>query len=177
MEAAPRHLERREVAGAVALVSGSPATGKSSLARRLAQASPRGVHFETDPFYEFVAHPIAPIRPESRAQNEAIAQAGYEVFADGVIGPWMLPHYLAELAPLGLAVDYLVLRAPLDVALARSHARDKDVPDEVVRAMHPKFAELGAYERHALDTGARDLEETLAEVARLRACGALRVSG
>ena len=174
--------------GGIALVSGSPATGKSTLARRLAQATPRGVHFEVDPFYEFVAHPIPPHRPESHAQNQAIAraaaraigafaEAGYEVFSDGVLLPWALPIYRSELAPLGVPIDYVVLRAPLDVALERSRARAKDVPDDVLRAMHPQFAALGAeYARHVLDPDGRDLDATIAELVARRARGELRLA-
>jgi chloramphenicol 3-O-phosphotransferase len=190
VEASPRHLERHEVApGAIALVSGSPATGKSVLARRLAQAHARGVHFEIDPFYEFMAHPIAPTRPESHAQNEAIAraaaraigafaQAGYEVFADGVILPWALPIYRAELVPLGVPIDYVLVRAQLEVALARSRARAKEVPDEVVRVMHPKFAALEAeYDRHVVHNDGRSLDATMAELLARRARGELRLFG
>jgi hypothetical protein len=147
------------------------------------------VHFEIDPFYEFVAHPIPPIRPESHGQYQAIAraaaraigafaEAGYEVYADGVVLPWALPIFRAELGPLGVPIDYVLVRAPLDVALERSRARAKEVPDEVLRAMHPQFAALaGDWSRHVLDNDGRDLDATMAELLARRARGELRLTG
>ena len=60
---------------AIAILSGCPGTGKTTLAVRLAEASERGVHLDTDRFYDFVLQPVSPILPESRAQNETVLAA------------------------------------------------------------------------------------------------------
>ncbi len=44
-----------------------------------------------------------------------------------------------------------------------------------VRHMHAAFADLGEFEAHAVDTSARSPDETLAEFARRRAAGELRL--
>jgi chloramphenicol 3-O-phosphotransferase len=144
------------------------------------------VHLDTDRFYDFVAQPVSPILPESRAQNEtvmaaaaraaaAFADGGYEVFVDGVIGPWLLPIWIHALGQSDVPVDYIVLRAPLEETLARANARGKRIPVEFVRHMHAQFATLGAFERHVVATDGRSPDETLAEIARRRASSELRL--
>lgn len=171
---------------AIVILSGCPGTGKTTLSRSLAESHARGIHLDTDRFYDFIAHLIPPVLPESRAQNETIASAAahaaaafaqgdYEVFVDGVIGPWLLPFWSPALSLARAPVDYVVLRAPLDETLRRSNARGKRVPDEVVRHMHAQLEDLGAFERHAVETAGRSPEQTLAEIARRRALGELRL--
>ncbi len=172
-------------AGSLLIVSGAPGTGKSSLAARLAAETPNAVQLRADVFFEFLVDPIAPVRPESQAQNEAVltavaraagayAQAGYAVFLDGVVGPWFLPLFRRELPDL--EIDYLVLRAPLATAIRRAVGRaETPAPEPVVRAMHPKFEALGALEPHALATGERSLEALASEVRARRADGTLRL--
>lgn len=170
----------------IAILSGCPGTGKTTLALRLAEASERGVHLDTDRFYDFVLQPVSPILPESRLQNEAVAaaasraaaafaEADYEVFVDGVIGPWLLPIWTRALRLSDVPVDYIVLRAPLDETLLRASSRSKRIPAEFVRHMHAQLAELGEFERHVVDTRGRTPDETLAEIARRRANGELRL--
>ena len=84
--------------GSLVTITGSPGAGKTTLAARLAKASSAGVHVHGDVFYTFLAHPIPPTQPESRDQNTAVirasmrvavtlAEAGYDVFLDGIFGP------------------------------------------------------------------------------------------
>ena len=171
---------------AIAILSGCPGTGKTTLALQLAESSARGVHLDTDRFYDFVAQPISPILPESRAQNEtvmaaaaraagAFAEGGYEVFVDGVIGPWLLPIWTRALPLSAVPVDYIVLRAPLEETLRRANARRKRIPVEFVRHMHAQLTTLGAFERHVVETSGLSPEQTLAEIARRRASGELRL--
>jgi len=167
----------------LAIVTGSPASGKTTLCRALAAASPDGLHLTTDRFYEFPAHPRDPTRPEAREQNAAVvaafcraaaafAESGYEVYVDGIVGPWMLPVAARELG--GLPVDYAVLRIDLDEAVRRAAARDGPESERAVRHMHRAFGDLGAYERHAIDAD-RPGAALADAFRRRRASGALRL--
>jgi cytidylate kinase len=139
----------------VAIVTGAPGTGKTSVAARLATAAPRGLHVPADVFYTFPVHPISPYRPAAQEQNTAIiaalartaetfASRAYDVFLDGIVGPWFLPVVVAELAPSGIALDYVVLRAPLDVVLRRVRGREEIASEIARRRERGDFALRGA---------------------------------
>lgn len=156
------------------------------MATTLAAQAPKSVLIESDLFYHFITDRILPIEPESEDQNvtvitavsraaAAFAQGGYDVFLDGVFGPWFLPLLVTELEPAGVSVDYLVLRAPLDVTLARSTRRDEPDLERIVRHMHRKFAELNDLEHHAIDTSSKTVEETVAEITRRCPMGDFRL--
>ncbi|MCZ7567090.1 MAG: AAA family ATPase [Ardenticatenaceae bacterium] len=168
------------------IISGCPGTGKTSVAARMAEQSPRGVHIVSDLFYRFIAHRLLPILPESHDQNAtvisavarsvgAFAAGGYDMLVDGVIGPWFIPLVARELEPVGVAVDYVVLRAPLEVTLARAGNRQDPGAEQIVRHMHDQFAQLGTLERHAIETEGQSPDETVAEIRRRQRMGALRL--
>lgn len=85
----------------IVIISGPPGSGKSSVARRLAENSAyeRAIHMHTDDFYQYVRKGyISTWLPEAREQNVVILEAftasatryalgGYEVIVDGIIGP------------------------------------------------------------------------------------------
>ena len=166
----------------ITIVTGSPGAGKTTLSRHAAEAHPRGLHLVSDVFYTFPAHPISPVLPESREQNEAVIAAvtraaaafaarGYHVFLDGIIGPWFLPVVAAELASSGIPVEYVVLRVSLAEAIRRATTRAQPGPEAIVRQMHAVFEDLGAYASHVLDTTELDVENAAAELTRRRATG------
>jgi len=156
----------------IVIISGSPGTGKSTLAWALSREAPRGLHLDSDLFYGFPATPVDPATPEAQAQNvtvmralgrsaRAFAEGGYDVFLDGVVGPWFLPLLREELHPAPLA--YLVLRASEEDAVRRVRERDGPGPSARVRLMHEAFGELGQYRGHAIETSGRRRREVLAE--------------
>lgn len=166
----------------ILIVSGSPGSGKTTLSAALANAAPRGLHLASDSFYRFPTHLVDPTTPESHAQNETImralaraagvfAEGGYDVFLDGVIGPWFLPVLTGELRETDCPLEYVVLRTRLEVAVARIRGRDRPGASSRVRHMHRAFADLGDLEAHALDTTGVSEAETLARLARRRAAG------
>jgi predicted kinase len=172
------------VSGRIVIVTGSPGAGKTTVSARLAAQSPRGVHLEGDAFYRLVAHLIAPVLPESRDQNATIIRAimraaaaycagGYDVFVDGIFGPWFLPLVAHELAATVAEVEYIVLRLDPERAVHRAGTRAAYPGDAaMVRQMNDAFARVGDYEGHVLDVGARAPHEVAAEIDRRRAARA-----
>ena len=153
----------------ITLFSGCPCSGKTTLANALASSEEKSIHLSLDSFFEFLAHPISPILSESHQQNisilksgaraaKALLEDGYRVFVDGVILPWALLVLLEEFKS-EVPVEYIVLRASLEDELKRAANRKEDIRihagrpfPEIVKVMHPKFADLGELEKHVLDT-------------------------
>jgi predicted ABC-type ATPase len=171
---------------AITVVSGSPGAGKTTLARRLAARAERGLHLESDPFYGFPAHPIDPTTPASHAQNSAIltaviraatgfAEADYDVYVDGVVGPWWLPLLGGELATREIALHYVVLRVELHEALHRAATRAQSTDEAAVRHMHRAFEDRGGFAGHVVNTSGLSVETLLERVAARLAQGAFRV--
>ena len=95
--------------GRIVLISGTPGTGKSTVAALLARDSQLAASLclRTDSFYEALRKgAVPPHLPGSEAQNQVVieaflaaavrfAQGGYDVIVDGVVGPWFLQPWLA----------------------------------------------------------------------------------
>jgi hypothetical protein len=144
--------------------------------------SPRAVHLHTDDFYGYIkkGH-LDPWLREASSQNSAIANAltavagayaagGYEVFADGVVGPWLLEPW-HKLARSAVAVHYVVLRPSEDLAVGRVVARSVTSgalrDGDVARTMWRHFSDLGACESHLLDTTDESLPATITRLKSL----------
>lgn len=159
----------------ITIITGCPGTGKTTLTKQLAEYHPQGVHLTGDSFYTFLAHKILPILPEAHTQNMtvtvAIAQAtaafvsgAYDVFVDGIIGPWLLPLFVKSLGTITTSVQYIVLRANLDDTVRRATLRSGSDDEAVVRHMHAHFANLGQFEHHAVDCTNWTAEETFNQI-------------
>jgi cytidylate kinase len=157
----------------IMIISGCLGTGKTTLSRALAQAAPAGLHLVSDTFYHFPAHPLDPTTEAARAQNTTIMRAigraaaafvegGYEVFLDGVVGPWFLPTLVREWDAVA-RVEYVILQATLAEELARVWRRDGPATQSRVYNMHDAFAELTGYTRHTIETTGRLPEDVRAE--------------
>ena len=169
----------------ISLISGCPCSGKTTLANTLASSEEKGAHLPLDSFFEFLVHPISPTLPESHQQNisilksgaraaKALFEDGYDVFVDWVILPWALLVILEEFKS-EVPVEYIVLRASLDEELKRAANRKEDIRlhgevpfAEIVKVMHPSFADLGELEKHVLDTEGLTSEQVFAKCEEKR---------
>jgi predicted kinase len=176
-------------AGAVAIVTGPPGAGKSTVARLVATASPApAVHLPSDSFYEWIVTGlIPPYLRESHQQNEVVigvtagaafgyAAGGYLVLLDGVVGPWFLDPFRAQAARTGIALHYLILRPDLATCLARAQARPDGLTlSAPIRQLHGQFTALGALEDHVIDSAGQPASETAALVTARIADGSARL--
>jgi predicted kinase len=179
--------------GRIVSVSGPPGAGKSSIARRLAtgSAEPRAVHLHTDDFYAYIKKGfVAPWRPESQSQNITVMNAlagaaatyakdGYEVVADGIVGPWFFDPWRAAATAHDLDLRYILLMPDEATAVARGTARTEPgaMTDEtVIRTMWGHFTTFASDPANVLDTTGQSVEETYAAVQTGLAAGAFRLA-
>ena len=170
------------VSARIVIVSGPPGAGKSTIARRLAEGSAASgaVHLHTDDFYAYIRKGyIEPWRTQAQAQNITImnalaraaatyAQGGYEVVADGIVGPWFFDPWLSAAAEHGLDLRYVLLMPDEAVAVARGVARSGPnamTDAAVIRTMWGHFRAYAPPAEHVVDTSDQTAEETLSAVS------------
>lgn len=174
------------------IVSGACGTGKSTISKLLAENSSckMTVCIHTDDFYDYIKKDyIDPWKNEAGDQNEVVVNAvtasakqflagGYEVYVDGVIGPWFLEQWL-KLADEGCDVRYVVLRPDEENTVFRAANREqrKEFPldDEAVRKMWRMFSELGEYEENVVDTTNQTISESAEYIRKLLEDGGFRI--
>lgn len=167
-------------AAAVIVISGPPAAGKTTTSEGLATTYPKSVHLRADDFWHsIVSGGLAPHLPKSDAQNHVImdvvagaafgyAAGGFTVIVDGVIGPWMLAHFLRKKSDFRTtAVHYIVLRPDGSTVLARARQRMSSntlSAEGPILALWTQFLQLGDLEGHAIDTTSQNHMQTLSSV-------------
>jgi predicted kinase len=178
------------------LLTGSPGTGKTTVAPLVAQRHERSVCLNLDWFFAKLGpSAIDPWRPEAHAQNRAVLHAaaeacatfaaeGYACVAEGILYPFMLDLFAAAGSSRGITLHYAVLRAPREVVQQRvverrvepQHANalaDADVVDD----LWAQFERQGVAERHRVDAGGpgRGPVEVAEEIARRFRAGEFRL--
>ena len=174
----------------VLILSGAPGTGKTSVARLLADDADPSAHVEADRFFHFIQGGyVMPWRPEAHEQNRLVmrlaadaaagyAKAGYFTIIEGIISPaWFFEPVRDRLRATERRVAYAILRAPLRVCVDRAGEREPggELIENVIATVWPSFEELGELERHVIEAGDSDSRAVADRVAERLRSGVLDV--
>lgn len=180
--------------GEILLLTGSPGSGKTTIAPLVADHRVPSACLDLDWFFAKLRQgAIEPWRGESHAQNRvvlraaaesvaAFAQGGYYTVAEGILYPFMLDLFVQACAPHALTLNYAVLRAPIGVVQQRVQDRrlepahaDALAEASVVDDLWTQFERQGVGALHGVDSGARSPEEIADEIDRRMAAGDFRL--
>ncbi len=176
----------------IVLIAGSPASGKSTVARTLAASAPAGLHIPVDDLRTMVVggvvHPGpawgADLIRQLELARQTAGQMAQRYHAAGfltVIDDFWDPHSrLQEYAGLEAAAPVLrvLLQPAVEVVLARNHARQspaefRDQMDDGIRMIYADLAAqaagLLAQRWHVLDTSRDTVADSVSRVRALLA--------
>lgn len=172
------------MAARIVIISGACGTGKTSIAHLLAKNStyPYAVHLHTDDFYQYIQKGYtAPWSDASGDQNETVIDAvvastkkfsegGYEVYVDGVIGPWFLAPWV-KLAEEGFDIRYIVLRPDEETTISRAFERTQrdyfPLNRDDIKNVWSSLSDLDKYEANVVDTTAQTIDESMVYIQKM----------
>jgi predicted kinase len=156
--------------GLLVLFGGPAGGGKSTLAAAWCATRERAVHLQLDQVRDLIvagrADPQRPGTLQSEQFELSVAaccalarvfvEAGYDVAVDDVLPP---PAFDAHWRPALEGIDWrvVIVIPSLDETLRRAGARDKRVPEEIIRRQHE--ASLLWPGRYRIDTTGLSVEE------------------
>jgi cytidylate kinase len=176
------------------LLTGSPGTGKTTVAPLVADFHELSVCLDLDWFFAKLRRgALDPWRAEAHPQNRivlhAVAEAcstfaadGYVCVAEGILFPFMLDLFAEASAHYDVAMHYAVLQAPIDVVQQR--VLDRKVEPQhagaladasVVEDLWTQFERQGVAERHRVNAGGRSPDELAEEIDRRFRAGEFRL--
>jgi broad-specificity NMP kinase len=180
--------------GEILLLTGSPGSGKTTVAPLVADRRAPSACLDLDWFFAKVRRgALEPWRAQAHTQNRvvlhaaaeavaAFARGGYYTVAEGILYPFVLDLFAEACAPHALELNYAVLRAPIGVVQQRVQDRRAEpahagalAEAAVVDDLWTQFERHGVEERHRVDSGARSPEEVAMEIDRRMGAGELRL--
>ena len=152
--------------GDLIVVTGPPGAGKTSVTRALSQLFELSARVAGDEFFAFLDQgALAPWTAAAHRQNEIVitaaaaaagrlADGGYTVIYDGVVGPWFLDDF-AQATGLR-ALHYAVLLPPERTCVSRVAGRDGHGFTDLDAAAHmyAEFATADIDSRHVMTASA-----------------------
>ena len=110
-----------------------------------------------------------------------MANAGFTVVLEGILGPWHFETLREELSHCTVPVHYAVLRPDADTCLVRARGRVLESPEHrgaltdegPIRLMWEQFSRLGPIEQFVIDNSAIDPRPTARSVRKRMASGDL----
>jgi AAA domain-containing protein len=161
--------------GQLLLLTGSPGSGKTTVAPLVADCASPSCCLNLDWFFAALRNgAIEPWKEEARQQNRVVLSAaasavatftagGYFTVAEGILYPFMLDLFAEAFRPLGIELNYAVLTVPLPTVLTRVRERRSEpqhatalADEQVVSDLWAQFEAQGVDERHCVDNGQAD---------------------
>jgi predicted kinase len=176
------------------LLTGPPGCGKTTVAPLVADRHEPSACLDLDWFFAKVRRgAVEPWKPEAHEQNRTVLGAaaaavaefvrgGYFTLAEGILYPNMVDLFETACAPLGIALDYAVLHAPVTVVQQRVQDRKVEpvhagalADATVVDDLWAQFERHGVEERHRVDAGRHSPAEVAQEIDRRLEAGDFRL--